>query len=364
MTNYFAPAFQVQVNGSHLQADISMNIETISVTTMPDSLDTFTFTITNAMPQMRWTHTSDADLFREGNSVSIAMGYVDDLQDMIEGEITSISPTFPADGTPTVTINGNTRLHRLRGSNTTRTFQHVTDAQVVQQIAQANSLEAQADDTQIHYDYLVQPNQSDLDFLKERAQRIHYELLVQGKKLIFRKAQEGQAKVYTLVWAGVQQAFASGSNTLPLKSFAPDLNALASKSSVQYRGYDVTSKKAFVSNATPSDQTTSMGGSQSGSDLPQKAFGTARNEVRVNMPFFSQAEGDQRAKATLNQKAMQLIKGTAETIGLPQLRSGQVVELAGVGTRFEGCYLIEQSTHTIDSNGYSTSLNLQRNALS
>ena len=117
MTNYFAPAFQVQVNGSHLQADISMNIETISVTTMPDSLDTFTFTITNAMPQMRWTHTSDADLFREGNSVSIAMGYVDDLQNMIEGEITSISPTFPADGTPTVTINGNTRLHRLRGSH-------------------------------------------------------------------------------------------------------------------------------------------------------------------------------------------------------------------------------------------------------
>jgi len=59
-----------------------------------------------------------------------------------------------------------------------------------------------------------------------------------------------------------------------------------------------------------------------------------------------------------------LMSELLETIGLPQLRSGQVVELAGVGTRFEGCYLIEQSTHTIDSNGYSTSLNLQRNALS
>jgi uncharacterized protein len=363
VTNYFAPAFQVQVNGSQLQADVSMNIETISVTTVPDTLDTFTFTIVNALPTMRWTHTSDADLFREGNSVSIAMGYVDDLQDMIEGEITNISPTFPADGVPTVTVSGHTRLHRLRGANTTRTFQNTTDAQVVQQIAQANSLEAQTDDTQIQYGYLIQPNQSDLDFLKQRAARIHFEILVQGKKLIFRKAQEAQAKTYTLVWAGAQRAFASGPNTLPLKSFAPDLNALTPKSNVQHRSYDVASKQAFVSNAGPSDQTSTMGGSQSGAQLPQDAFKTPRNEVHVTSPFDSQAEGDQRAKAALNQTAMQLIKGTAETIGIPELRSGQVVQIVGVGPRFEGLYYIDQATHSIGNDGYSTSLNVKRNAI-
>jgi len=363
MTNYFAPAFQVRVNGSHLQADISMNIETITVISKPDTLDTFTFTLVNLLPTMRWTHTPDADLFREGSSVSIAMGYVDDLQEMIEGEITSITATFPADGVPTVEISGNTRLHRLHGSNNTRTFQHATDAHVVQQIAQANGLEAETDDTQTRYDYLIQANQSDLNFLKQRAARIHYEVLVQGKKLIFRKAQENQAKTYTLVWTGVQLAFATGPDTLPLKSFSSDLNLLAPVSNVQHRAYDAMSKKALVSNAGPSDQTTIMGGSQSASQLPQNAFQVPRNAVTVASPFASQAEGDQQTKAHLNHKAMQLLKGTAETIGIPDLRSGQVVQLAGLGPRFEGLYYIEQATHTIGPSGYSTSLNVKRNAI-
>lgn len=365
MTNYFAPAFQVQVNGSRLQADVSMNIETISVISKPDTLDSFTFTITNALPEMRWTHNpTDANLFREGHSVSIAMGYADDApQPMIEGEITTISPTFPADGIPTVTIGGNTRMQRLFGTNKTKTFKNTTDSQLAQQIAQANHLQAQVEDTQIQYDYLIQPNQSDLEFLKQRAARIDFEILVQGTTLIFRK-RSGQTQMYTLVWAGVQQAFASGPNTLPLKSFAPQVNALAPKSNVQHRAYDVSQKQPFVSNAGPSDQTSTMGGSQAGANIPQSAFNAPRDEVHVTSPFESKAEGDQRAKAALNSKAMQTVTGTAETIGIPDLRAGQLVQLLGVGPRFSGQYKIDQATHSIGASGYSTSLNVTRNAIS
>lgn len=362
MTNYFAPGFQVKVNGSQLHADVSMNIETISVVSMPDSLDTFTFTITNSLPEMRWTHKpSDASLFREGTTVNISMGYVpDDMQPMIEGVITTVSPTFPADGIPTVTIGGNTRMHSLRGTNKTKTFQSTTDAQVVQQIAQAHGLQAQADDTQTQYDYLMQPNLSDFEFLKQRATRLNFEILVQEKTLIFRK-KLGQPQMYTLVWAGVQQAFASGPNTLPLKSFSPHLDASAPASNVQHRGYNVAQKQPFVCKAGPSDQDTTMGGTQPGSNVPKNAFGDDRNEVHVTSPMISQEEGDQRAKAQLNNKAMQTVTGRAETIGIPQLRAGQLVRLLGVGPRFEGQYKVTQATHSIGASGYSTSLDVTRN---
>src|SRR5215469_2055563 len=213
---------------------------------MPDTMDNFNFTLTNTLPKMRWTHLPDADLFRPGSSVKIFMGYVDDLQPMIDGEITNMTASFPADGVPTVEISGHTRMHRLRGSNTTRTFQKMTDAQVVQQIAQANGLQAEADDTKVQYEYLIQPNQNDLDFLKQRASRIHFEMLVEGTKLIFRKTQENQPKSYTLVWAGPQQAFSGGPNTFPLKSFSSDLNLLQPLSNVHRRGYDPATKQALV----------------------------------------------------------------------------------------------------------------------
>ncbi len=364
MTNYFAPAFRILVNGSRLEADVSLNIEQVQVVSKPDTLDTFSFTIANPLPEMRWTHTTDADLFKEGNAVSIAMGYVDDLQNMIEGEITQISPTFPAGDIPTVTIEGNTLLHRLRGTHNTRTFQGVSDKDIVEKIGQELKLEVDAEDPQTQYEYVMQPNQTDFEFLCERAKKLHYEILIQGKKLIFRKCQEAIAKTYTLVWAQAQKAVATGSDILPLTTFSLKMNATAPSTSVETRSYDHTSKQAFVSQAGPSDQTSQMGGAHPGGAIPSTAYNSEKKYVHVTTPFGSHAECVAHSKATYNNQAMGLLSGTAETIGVPDLRAGQTIQLLGVGPRFEGQYLIDEATHEIGGDGYKTSLSVKRNSVS
>jgi phage protein D len=364
VTNYFAPAFRILVNGSQLEADVSLNIEQVQVVSKPDTLDTFSFTIANPLPNMRWTHTPDADLFREGNSVSIAMGYVDDLEDMIEGEITQISPSFPQTDIPTVQIEGHTLLHRLRGTHNTRTFQQVSDKDIAEKIGQNANLQVEAEDPQVQYEYVMQPNQTDLEFLRARARRIHFEILVQGKKLIFRKSQEAAAKTYTLVWAQAQKAVASGSSVLPLTTFSLKMSASTPPTNVETRSYDPTSKQAFVSHAGPSDQTSNMGGTHRGGEIPSTAFKAQRKYVHVTTPFGSQSECDEHAKASYNNQAMGLVSGTAETIGVPDLRAGQVIQLLGVGPRFEGEYYIDEATHEIGGDGYKTSLTVKRNSVS
>ena len=364
MTRYFAPSFRIVVNGARIRADVSAEIEQVQVVSKPDTLDTFSFTIANPLPKMRWTHTDDADLFREGSSVKIALGYVDDLQDMIEGEITQISPSFPQDGIPTVAIEGHTLFHRLQGTNNTRTFQSVSDKDIVEKIAQEANLQADAEDTQIQYDYVMQPNQTDLEFLRERARRLHFEILVQNKKLIFRKSQEQTSKTYTLVWAHAQMAVAMDSNTLPLSTFNLQMNASKPATSVETRSYDPMSKQAFVSKAGPSDQTSTMGGTQRAGNVSNDAFKRERKHVHVVTPFGSQSECDEHAKASYNNQAMGLVSGTAETIGVPDLRGGQIIALLGVGRRFEGDYRIDEATHVIGGDGYKTTLNVKRNSVS
>jgi phage protein D len=61
---------------------------------------------------------------------------------------------------------------------------------------------------------------------------------------------------------------------------------------------------------------------------------------------------------------MGTVSGSAETMGLPDLRSGKIVTLLGVGDRYEGEYKITDATHSISESGYSTSINVQRNATS
>jgi phage protein D len=364
LPNYFAPAFRIQINGANLAADVSKNITQVSVVSEPNTMDTFSFSLVNEYPRMRWTHTSDADLFQEGSVVLIYMGYVDDLQEMIEGEITQISPSFPDSGTPALTIEGHSRMHWLHGSKNTQAFQSMTDKQIVEKIAQNAGLQPQADETGVQYDYVMQANQTDLEFIRERAAKIHFEVLVQGKTLIFRKSNEVGTKIYTFVWGHTQAAFAGGPNTLPLKNFSTTLNTLQPPSNVQVRGYDVKNKTSFVSKAGTGDQTTNMAGSQIGSQVVMSAFHKPKNFVRVAVPVASQAEADQHAKALFNNTALNFVTGNASTIGVPDIRSGSVVELQGLGPRFSGQYYIDKATHTIGSSGYQTDFTVKRNSTS
>jgi phage protein D len=363
MANYFAPVFMVQVNGTSLSADVSCNVQDISIVTAPNTLDTFNLTIANTYPKMRWTHTSDADLFKAGNSVLISLGYVDELEELFDGEITKVSPSFPSSGVPTLAIEGHTRLHWLQRGKNTRSFQQMTDKQIVEKIAQDNGLEPQVEDPGISYDYVMQPNQTDLEFVRTRAARIHFEVFVQAKTLIFRKMKEADQETYTLVW-GHTQAGLSAPNTFPLIEFTPTVNARQPTPSTQVRGYDPKAKQSIVAKSGPSDQNGTMGGSIKGGNVWQKAFQKERAFVRVTTPVQTQAEADEHAKAIYNNMAIDTITGNGRTIGLPALRSGRVIKLDGLGPRFNGLYYLDQVTHKLDDGGYTTSFTVKRNAIS
>lgn len=359
MPNYFAPAFRVEVNGSRLAADVTANIQQLSVVSKPDTLDTFSLTLVNEYPAMRWTHDPrDSELFQVGTAVTISLGYVDALNYDFEGEITQLSPTFPDSGTPTIAVDGRTRLHWLKGDKRTRTYQNMTDKQIVEKIAHEAGLQPQAEDPGIQFDYVMQCNQTDLEFIKQRAARIHYEVLVQGKTLIFRKSKEAEPKTYTFVWGPLKSP---APDTLPLKSFNPVLNTSNQPTKVTCRGWDYSSKSPIEGTAGVGDEEARMG-SQTGGQIVARAF-RGREYMRVNTPAASQAELAECAKAHYNHWSLEFLTGNASTIGVPDLRSGQTVELQGLGF-FSGKYYVDEATHTISGSGYLTNFTVKRNARS
>jgi phage protein D len=365
MPNYFAPAFWVEISGQRLTADISCCVEQISIIDQPGTADTFSMTVANPYPLMPWTHNPEGSdlLFQPGKVVKIALGYVDDPYEMIYGEITTISPTFPDSGVPTVVIAGKSLMHRLQSSLKTRTFLKMTDKQIVEKIATEMGLEPEAEDAGIQYDYVMQPNHTDLEFIRRRAARIHFEVLVKGKKLIFRKIKEADDGMYTLVWGHAQQAM-SGPNTFPLKHFNPTLNAGKPFPEVNLRGWDPATKSAIVGKATTTDQTGVMGSSTKAGDVWSSAFQTSKQYVRVTSPVGSEAEAQDYAKAILNDYAIEMITGEGATIGLPLLRAGKNVQIEGLGPLFNGQYLVTTTTHTLDGSGYATTFQGKKNSTS
>jgi uncharacterized protein len=363
-TTYFAPAFRVKLNRAKLAPDVLANITSITVKNMLQQVDTFSLTLANPYPQLRWTHSADANLFAEGSEVEIEMGYVDNLHSMIVGEITSIKPNFPEGGSPTVQIDGRSYMYWLRRKlpSKGRSFKDMTDKAIVEQIAQEFHLTAEAEQGHTYQD-ISQGNQSALSFLLDLAKRAGFEIQVRGKFLYFRKPQVSQPATYTLVWGGSKVPLNLADRIAPLQNFTPICDMRNQVTAVVVRGYDPKKKQAIEARAGIGDEASLVGSGQTGGKLLQKSFGIENEEICAHTPVASQAEADRIARARYNERAQQLVTGQGTTVGLPDLWVGQLVKIVIVdpNNRFSGPYYISETAHTINSSGYRTNFSVQRN---
>jgi uncharacterized protein len=364
MSNYFAPAFWVEISGQMLTADVSSCVQSIEIIDEIDTAASFTITVANAYPELPWTHGPGAELwFQPGKLVKIALGYEGDPYDMILGEITTITPSFPGSGIPTLTVSGKSMMHKLQGSLNTRAFVNRTNKEIVEEIATAVGLDAEAEDDGVRHDYVMQPNHTDMEFILHRAARVNFELLVEGTKLIFRKMIEAGNERCTLVWGHPQQAMA-GPYIFPLISFEPTLNGGQVWPAVEHRSWNAKTNSVIKGKATTPDQTVMMNGTKKAGEVWTDAYQRPKVYVRVTSPVTSEEEADMRARAKLDDLAIKMIRGDGATIGLPLLRAGIRVRIAGVGDLFNGVYKITSATHALDEGGYRTRFSAEGNSAS
>src|SRR3989442_12907464 len=98
-TSFYAPWFDVRISGLTLAADIYNQVISLTYDNNLDMADMFSIVMRNADNQL-----IDSPLFDLGKTVEIHMGYGNELQPMMLGEITSIEPSFPESGPPTLRI--------------------------------------------------------------------------------------------------------------------------------------------------------------------------------------------------------------------------------------------------------------------
>src|SRR6185436_9700659 len=117
----------------------------------------------------------------------LSMGYHgQDLQPMIKGQITSLRPSFPSAGQPTLAISGLNVIHKFRNQEETWAYTKKTDSQIAKEVGDRLKIKVNTDPAaeakETKYDYVFQDNQYDIIFLMERARRAGYDLYVTEKK--------------------------------------------------------------------------------------------------------------------------------------------------------------------------------------
>ncbi|MBW2663268.1 MAG: phage late control D family protein [Deltaproteobacteria bacterium] len=348
---FLLSSFEILVNGTQVPVEVESHINIVMVDDNIDMPGMFLFELTDSDAQEGETPLiDDLDLFSLGNVVEVKMGYADELETLIIGEITGLEPEFVLDGLPVLTVRGYDRSHHLLRGRKTRTFVEQKDSEIVEKIASEAGLTAEVEDSEVLHPYVVQANQTDMAFLQDRAKRIQYEVVIEDKTLFFRPVSNAESEVVTLEMND------------DLTEFYPRLSSVPQVSEVSIRGWDPKEKKEIVGQASIGDEVSTMDGQDSGAALTDAAFGVAIGAV-TERPVMTQAEADQLAKAKFNNTVLSLIQGEGSCLGRTDLRSGKVIKIEGIGERFSGSYYIASVIHRYSpQDGYFSNFTVRRNA--
>lgn len=298
------PGIDIRVDGARLPLNARTDIESVTVIDDLSALSMFALVLYNWDQERLRVSWSDSPLFALGAEVQIALGPADAPEKVITGEVTSLEPAFGPDRPPTLTVRGYDLRHRLARGRKTRTFSKVKESAIVRTVARGAGLRAEVSDSGPVFDYVLQHDQTDLEFLRARAGLIGHEVYVRDKVLYFRPPQHTRPASATLHVGR------------DLTEFTPRLRSLSQVDEVTVRGWDARTKSAIVATADGGRGAATMGGGSSGPRRARRAFG-ASGTTQVDLPVESKAQADDMARGLFDEMALAFVQGEAACSGRP-----------------------------------------------
>lgn len=332
--------FELYLSGTKARPEITKDMLDCTVENSIHLPDVCTFRLYDT--KFQWL---DATEFKEGTEVEIKAGSEEDTTPatLFHGEITALEMDMAALGTPTVLVRCYDRSHRLHRGRYSRTFVNVTDSDIVQQVGSEMGFTVTSDPTSIVHDWVMQDNESNWEFLNDRAARNGHRLYVKGlKELCFKGVDAAPGDTVTLTW---------GDN---LRSFRPRVNTHSQVDQVVVRGWDHKTKQALVGTSDTGHGLPATGQSETGAARATSAFGAAKMMV-TDRPVFTQSEADTLAKSIYDDMSGEYLEAEGMCYGTPTLVPGKTVTLANISTRFNGTYFVTSTTHIYSAKeGYTT----------
>jgi phage protein D len=382
--DFYVPRYEVLVGGVGLAQGVLRDVMQVTYNDSITDIDSFDLTVGNWDPATRdfkyvGAETKDPlgdtvtqRLFNPGaHEFELRLGYGSTLTSMMRGRTTSLEPTFPNAGAPTLTVRVLNVLHRLRRKQYRDQWPNMRISDVAEEIGRRKDagkkrfplpirVSAKARRQEPVQEYIAQDNQYDIDFLLIQAHKIGYDVFIDhepaGKDAVrevlrFVPSDESQPTVreiaYELKWG------------VSLIDFAPKLSTAHQAASVEVRSWDRQKNRPIRAKADV--RTQKPGINDDLLALLLDAVGLPHREhTLVHEPQHTRAEAQRRAQTVLTDKLKTMVEATGTTVGLPNLRAGQKVHISGLGKRFSGIYFVVKTTHTLGDGGYLTKFTARR----
>ena len=377
---FYVPHFEIRIAGRALPEAVINDVVQITYTDNVREIDSIDLTVNNwdaTRRRFKYLGSESPDdlpggahpdplatLFEPGDAkVEVWQGYLGALRLVTTVNFTTMEPNFTASGAPTLQVRGLNVLHTLRKTQHSHAWYAQRPSDIAQQLGQLAdagkkrlalpvTIDKAARQNETSIDFIAQDNEYDIDFLLNLARRMGYELVVVERSasvpqhLQFGPSKNtGRQANYRLTWGET------------LIDFKPRLSTARQVAKVTVKGWDRARKKPIKVTVDTSDREVRRLNPDL-HRLVEKADG--REELVVDEPVGTEQEARQRARAIMLDQMKQMVTADGSTVGLPDLRAGSRLDIAGLGARLSGQYFVTSTTHGFSDTGYVTRFKARR----
>lgn len=281
---------------------------------------------------------SETNDFVPGKKIEIKAGRDGVNATIFKGIIMRHSLKVRQGGDSALTIEAKDEAVKLTVGRKSKYFKDVKDSDIFSQILNENGLSVDAEATTVTHKRVVQFDATDWDFMMMRAEMSGLLVIPNDGKVAIKSPNTEGAPDLNLVY---------GSNLL---EFETEMDAQHQWSNVEAKAWDMKTQALVESTTTSSSF--SENGNLSGKNL-SSVVGLDKWQLRHSGSLPTD-ELDVWAKAVMTRSRMSKIRGRAKFIGFSGVKPSSMVELMGMGARFNGKVYVTAVRHELGQGQWFT----------
>lgn len=333
--------YTIKVGGKAI--DSAIGVIAIHIHYQVNHIATAEITISDGdMPTQRFD-ISDADTFKPGSTISISAGYASDEQTVFDGIIISHGIEIAANNSSSLSVVCKDQAVAMTIAKHSQCFLGKSDSKIISTLlANYPNITASVGRITDPHSELVQFNSTDWDFILTRAEANGFVVTNQSNKVTVDKPAISNAAALVVTYG------------TDLISFSAKVDARNQLKSVTATAWD-PAKQSMVTGTGPA-QSISGQGNLTSSELA-KVLGisdyTLQTASTLSTDSLTRWADGQQVKAMLSK-----VRGSVTFQGNASATINSLIELAGVGERYNGSHYISGVHHSIEKGQWITTAEL------
>lgn len=281
---------------------------------------------------------SETNALKPGAAITISAGYGDDETSIFEGIVVRHGLKITGENYSRLVIECRDKAVAMTVGRKNVNYVDQKDSDILSTIAGNHALATDVSATTLEHKELVQYYCSDWDFALARAEANGYLVVVEDGKFSAKPPQTDAAAVLKVTYG------------IDLIEFHGDIDARTQFASVKATAWD--QKQQAVVEGTSTPQTLTGQGNLASSDL-SNVIGLSEYRLQTTVPLV-QAALTSWAKAQQIKSELARVRGRLKFQGSALAKAGVLIELVGVGARFNGNLFVSAVHHEIADGNWTT----------